>query len=228
MILNRDSAADTLLIRKLGLADYVPVWQAMQHYTDSRDGDSPDQIWLLEHPPVFTQGQAGKAEHLLATGDIPVVQVDRGGQVTYHGPGQLVGYLLLDLKRRKMGVRELVTLIEEAIVSCLAAYGIAANPRPDAPGVYVESGAKIAQLGLRVRKGCTFHGLSLNVEMDMQPFLRINPCGHAGMEVTSVALQTVGKGVAKPVLDSVAEQLMAELQSALQYRHVTTVDGLPE
>lgn len=212
-------AADTLVIRQLGLAEYVPVWEAMQRYTDQRDEHSSDQIWFLEHPPVFTQGQAGKAEHLLATGDIPVVQVDRGGQVTYHGPGQLVGYLLIDLKRRKMGVRELVTEIEQAIVRLLARYDIKASPRADAPGVYVDTGAKIAQLGLRVRRGCTFHGLSLNIAMDMEPFLRINPCGHVGMEVTSMKLQ----GVGQPDTDQIAEQLQQELQNGLGYDKVDVI-----
>nr|WP_200821398.1 lipoyl(octanoyl) transferase LipB [Oceanicoccus sp. KOV_DT_Chl] len=207
-----------LIVRHLGLADYVPVWQAMQNFTDQRNADSHDEMWLLQHNPVFTQGQAGKAEHLLATGDIPVIPVDRGGQVTYHGPGQLVGYLLIDLKRRKLGVRELVTAIENAIVSVLAQYQIAASPRADAPGVYVLAAngtpdAKIAQLGLRVRKGCSFHGLSLNVAMDMEPFLRINPCGHAGMAVTSMQLQ---QGVA-PSIDELSAQLVGQLMADLGY-----------
>lgn len=206
-------SADSLIVRNLGLAEYVPVWEAMQRFTDQRDENTADEIWFLEHPPVFTQGQAGKAEHLLATGDIPVVPVDRGGQVTYHGPGQLVGYLLIDLKRRKMGVRELVTAIEEAIVRLLARFDIQASPRADAPGVYVDNGAKIAQLGLRVRRGCTFHGLSLNIEMNMEPFQRINPCGHIGMEVTSMILQ----GVSEPQIDDVAAQLLDELRVDLSY-----------
>lgn len=164
----------------------------MQHFTDERDIDTTDEIWFLQHHRVFTQGQAGKAEHLLAPGDIPVIQVDRGGQVTYHGPGQLIAYLLIDLKRRGLGVRALVTAIENAIVDVLDQYQIKAAPRADAPGVYImptETGAKIAQLGLRVRKGRSFHGLSLNVDMDMEPFQRINPCGHIGLEVTSIKLQ---------------------------------------
>lgn len=206
-------AADTLQVRFLGLADYVPVWEAMQRFTDQRDEDSADEIWFLQHPPVFTQGQAGKAEHLLATGDIPVVPVDRGGQVTYHGPGQLVGYLLIDLKRRKMGVRELVTSIEQALVRLLKQFAIDASPRADAPGVYVESGAKIAQLGLRVRRGCTFHGLSLNIDMNMEPFQRINPCGHIGMAVTSMRLQ----GIDEPQIDEIAQQLLEQLRLDLSY-----------
>ena len=162
--------------------NYVDVWQAMKTFTDDRDDSTTDELWFVEHPPVFTQGQAGKEEHLLMTGDIPVVQVDRGGQVTYHGPGQQVVYFLINLKRRKMGVRELVTLIENGIVNALADYGIKAYPKPDAPGVYVDE-KKVASLGLRVRKGCSFHGLALNVNMDLSPFLRINPCGYAGLEM---------------------------------------------
>ena len=202
--------ANTLYARYLGLADYERVWRAMAGYTDIRDAQSPDELWFLEHPAVFTQGQAGKAEHLLAPGDIPVVQVDRGGQVTYHGPGQLVCYLLIDLKRHKIGVRDLVTAIERAIVNVLAGRGISASPRADAPGVYVESGAKIAQLGLRVRRGCSFHGLSLNIAMDMEPFHRINPCGFAGMEVTSMALQGVvstPEAMVAPLLTALQQQL---------------------
>ncbi len=208
-----------LNVRYLGVMDYMPVWQAMQRFTNNRDQSVVDEIWLLEHPPVFTQGQAGKAEHLLAPGDIPVIQVDRGGQVTYHGPGQLVGYLLIDLKRRKLGVRELVTAIETAIVSVLAYYKIAASPRSDAPGVYLQgsrpgtSGAKIAQLGLRIRRGCSFHGLSLNIDMDMQPFLRINPCGHIGMEVTSMREQLSEL----PAKQDISRLLMEYLQADLGY-----------
>ncbi|HEX5793518.1 MAG TPA: lipoyl(octanoyl) transferase LipB [Rheinheimera sp.] len=171
-----------LLIRELGVQDYSTVWHAMQQFTDQRNGDTPDQLWLLEHHSVFTQGQAGKEEHLLFPGDIPVVKVDRGGQVTYHGPGQLVVYVLLDLKRRNLGVRALVTLLEQVLIQLLAPYGITAYAKADAPGVYVDD-AKIASLGLRVRKGCTFHGLALNVNMDLSPFSRINPCGYAGMQM---------------------------------------------
>lgn len=209
-----------LIIRYLGLADYVPVWEAMQRFTEQRNSETPDEIWFLEHPPVFTQGQAGKAEHILAPGDIPVVQVDRGGQVTYHGPGQLVGYLLIDIKRHAMGVRELVTVIEESIVKLLANYGITAAPRADAPGVYVERGAKIAQLGLRVKKGCSFHGLSLNIDMNMEPFMRINPCGHVGMEVTSIALE--GGSAQSPM--EIAEQLQSHLMHALAYPDCQSIE----
>lgn len=174
--------SEALIIRDLGVVDYTETWQRMQQFTDNRNESTVDEIWLLEHPPVFTQGQAGKEEHLLFPGDIPVVKVDRGGQVTYHGPGQLVAYVLLDIKRRKIGVRELVTMIEQVIVGALAAHTVNAYARPDAPGVYVNE-AKVASLGLRVRKGCTFHGLALNVAMDLSPFSRINPCGYAGMRM---------------------------------------------
>ncbi|MDX1735330.1 MAG: lipoyl(octanoyl) transferase LipB [Halioglobus sp.] len=175
-----------MVLREPGLVEYEPTLDAMRRFTDERDAGTPDELWLLQHPPVFTQGQAGKAEHLLAPGDIPVVQVDRGGQVTYHGPGQWVLYLLVDLRRRGLGVRDLVDLIEHAIIELLADYGIEAAADPGAPGVYVD-GRKIASLGLRVRKGCSYHGLALNVDMDLEPFGRINPCGYAGLEVTSMA-----------------------------------------
>ena len=174
-----------LIVRSLGRQPYTETWEAMKAFTASRDEVTPDELWCLEHPPVYTQGQAGKAEHILMPGDIPVVQVDRGGQVTYHGPGQLVIYLMINLSRRKQGVRGLVDDIEQAIVAALAGQGIEAAPRPDAPGVYVD-GAKIASLGLRVRRGCSFHGLALNVAMDMEPFGRINPCGFAGMPMCQV------------------------------------------
>jgi len=176
---------DKILVRHLGLQPYEPVSQAMHDFTDRRDDTTPDEIWLVEHLPVFTQGQAGKAEHLLMTGDIPVIQSDRGGQVTYHGPGQQVMYVLLNLKRRKLGVRELVTLLEQTVVNTLAEYDIDAHPRADAPGVYVGE-MKICSLGLRIRKGCSFHGLALNINMDLAPFQRINPCGYAGMEMTQM------------------------------------------
>jgi len=178
-------SADTLIIRQLGLRPWAPVSLAMHRFTDQRDDSTPDEIWLVEHPPVFTQGQAGKTEHLLTPGDIPVMQSDRGGQVTYHGPGQQVMYVMINLKRRKVGVRQLVTALEETIVATLARLGITACARPDAPGVYVD-GRKICSLGLRIRNGCSFHGLALNVDMDLAPFLRINPCGYAGMEMTHI------------------------------------------
>ncbi len=208
--------ASALIVRQLGQRDYQSVWQQMQAFTDRRDSDTVDELWLLQHHPVFTQGQAGKAEHLLNPGDIPVVQSDRGGQVTYHGPGQLIGYLLVDIRRRGIGVRALVTAIETAIVNTLAQFGISAHPRPDAPGVYVDSGAKIAQLGLRVRRGCSFHGLSLNVDMDLAPFLRINPCGYAEMAVTSMAAE-LGRSPDKAELD---DQLVSAIVEQLGYNDV--------
>jgi lipoyl(octanoyl) transferase len=174
------------VVRELGLVDYLPTLHAMRHFTDSRSVDSPDELWLLQHSPVFTQGQAGRQEHVLAPGEIPVIQADRGGQVTYHAPGQWVLYVLLDLRRRQLGVRDLVDVIEQSIVQLLGGYGIDATAKPGAPGVYV-AGAKIASLGLRVRRGCSYHGLALNVDMDLEPFERINPCGYAGLEVTSMA-----------------------------------------
>ncbi len=175
-----------VIIRDLGLSDYETVFQDMQAFTVARDADTPDEIWLTEHHPVFTQGQAGKAEHLLAPGDIPVVQSDRGGQVTYHGPGQITAYLMFDLRRLGIGVRNLVTGIEEAMINTLAQNDIQAAPRADAPGVYIDDD-KIGSLGLRVRRGCSYHGLSLNVDMDLEPFSRINPCGLFGIQVTHMA-----------------------------------------
>ncbi len=177
--------ASTILFRDLGTVDYVTTWHAMQQLTDTRTESTGDEIWFLQHPPVFTQGQAGKAEHVLAPGNIPIVQVDRGGQITYHGPGQLVGYLLIDLRRKKMGARDLVSAIEQSLVQTLAELEIEAAPRADAPGVYTQ-GRKIASLGLRIRHGCSFHGLALNIDMDLEPFLRINPCGYQGMQMAQV------------------------------------------
>ncbi|WP_137975043.1 lipoyl(octanoyl) transferase LipB [Pseudomonas sp. F(2018)] len=202
-----------LVVRHLGLAEYLPTLEAMRSFTAERDEQTADEIWLLQHPRVFTQGQAGKAEHLLAPGDIPVVQVERGGQVTYHGPGQLVAYLMLNLRRQKLGVRELVTAMENALVDVLAGYGIEAAPKADAPGVYV-AGDKIASLGLRVRNGCSFHGLALNVDMDMSPFQRINPCGYAGLKMIQLRdlLET------PPSLDEVSERLERALRERLGYR----------
>ncbi|MGX4746409.1 lipoyl(octanoyl) transferase LipB [Providencia rettgeri] len=158
----------------------------MHQFTEDRTENTCDEVWLVEHPRVFTQGQAGKAEHVLAPGDIPVIQSDRGGQVTYHGPGQQVMYVMLDLKRNKIGVRELVTALENTVVNTLAHFNIAAYPRPDAPGVYV-NGDKICSLGLRIRQGCSFHGLALNIDMDLEPFNRINPCGYSELKMTQVS-----------------------------------------
>jgi lipoyl(octanoyl) transferase len=174
-----------LLVRSRGLIDYEATWAEMRAFTDGRTSATPDELWLQQHPPVFTLGQAGRREHLLDPREIPVVQTDRGGQVTYHGPGQLIAYLLLDLRRAGLGVKGLVNLLEECVMGLLWSYGINAKARPGAPGVYV-GGAKIASLGLRVRHGCSYHGLSLNVDMDLTPFGRINPCGYPGLAVTQV------------------------------------------
>ena len=172
-------------IHNLGLRPYQEIWDAMRACTAARDADSADQIWLVQHPPVYTQGQAGKPEHLLAPGDIPVIQIDRGGQITYHGPGQTVMYLLLDLRRAGIGIRALVSLIEESVIGYLQELGIRAQSRIDAPGVYVD-GKKIASLGLRVRGGCTYHGVALNVDMNLEPFSRINPCGFQNLQMTDI------------------------------------------
>ncbi|BAU72428.1 lipoyl(octanoyl) transferase LipB [Metapseudomonas furukawaii] len=204
--------APELIVRHLGLVDYLPTFEAMRRLTAERDERTADEIWLLQHPQVFTQGQAGKAEHLLAPGDIPVIQVDRGGQVTYHGPGQLVAYLMLDLRRLGLGVRDLVTAMEQSLVDVLASYGIEAAPKADAPGVYVQ-GDKIASLGLRVSRGCSFHGLALNVDMDMSPFWRINPCGYAGLKM----VQLKDLLVEPAPLDEVAERLERALRARLGY-----------
>jgi len=189
-----------LQVRRLGVREYTQVWKEMQAFTLQRDADTADELWLLEHPPVFTQGMNGKSEHLLAPGDIPVVPVDRGGQVTYHGPGQLVAYVMLDLRRLGIGIRRLVEALEQSVIDWLAAQGVTAQARRDAPGVYVE-GAKIAALGLRVKRGCSYHGLAFNVNMDLEPFSRINPCGYQGMPVTqlaelgiSLSVEEVGQG----------------------------------
>jgi len=173
-------------IRDLGLCDYTDIWQAMKSFTDSRTEQTNDEFWFVEHNPVFTQGQAGKDEHILAPGNIPVVHADRGGQVTYHGPGQQVVYIMIDLRRRGLGVRQLVTGIENGIIQFLAQYGIHSQARPDAPGVYLFTGEKICSIGLRIRKGCSFHGLALNIAPDLEPFSRINPCGFEGLQVTSL------------------------------------------
>lgn len=192
-------------IKSLGQVEYEPTWRAMQRFTAERTADTVDEIWLLQHPPTYTQGQAGKPEHLLNSAGIPVVKIDRGGQITYHGPGQIVAYLLLDLHRWKINVRELVRLMERAVIDLLAEYGIAAEGREDAPGVYVDD-AKIAALGLKIKHGCSYHGLSLNVDMDLSPFDNINPCGYQGLRVT----QCVELGITIPI-----EELQAQLTQNL-------------
>ena len=204
------------LVRDLGRQPYEPVWRAMQAFTDARDASTPDELWLVEHDPVFTLGQAGRPEHVLAPGDIPVLQVDRGGQVTYHGPGQIVAYPLLDLRRLKLGVRDYVCRIEQAVIDTLAEWNIRGERREGAPGVYV-NGAKVAALGIRVRRGCTFHGLAFNIAMDLEPFGRINPCGYAGLQVVSMLDLggPAGPEAVKPVLlAALAEQLGLRLRAA--------------
>lgn len=197
------------VLRRLGRVDYVPTWQAMQAFTAARTPDTPDELWLVEHPPVFTQGQAGRPEHVLANVGIPVVPIDRGGQVTYHGPGQVVVYVLLDLRRRGYGVKGLVERLEQAVIDLLADLGVAADRRPGAPGVYVGE-AKIAALGLRIRNGCSYHGLALNVDMDLAPFAAINPCGYAGLAVT----QCRAEGIALSP-ETVGDMLLERLQAGL-------------
>ena len=208
--------APPLQVHDLGRIDYAGALAKMRAFTDARDADTPDELWLLEHPPVFTQGQTGKAEHVLAAGDIPVVQADRGGQVTYHGPGQLVVYVLVDLHRRGFGVRSLVTRIEQAMIGTLRHYGIHAYADPAAPGVYVDDTAgtrmKIGSLGLRVRRGCSYHGLSLNVAMDLEPFSRINPCGYQGLRMTQVSALG-GPASITEVGTELARQLRQQLEA---------------
>ena len=209
----------SLGIRELGQVAYEPTWLAMKRFTDDRGPHTQDEVWLVQHPSVFTQGQAGKAEHLLLPGDIPVVKSDRGGQVTYHGPGQLVAYLLLDVRRLGFGVRELVSRMERCLIDLLASYGVSAVAKADAPGVYVD-GDKIASLGLRIRNGCSFHGLALNVDMDLEPFRRINPCGYAGLAMTQL------RDHAGPIeFAEVGARLRAQLVKHLDYAEQTTLTG---
>lgn len=212
-------AQHQLTIRHWGKVAYQAVWHAMQDFTNQRGPETQDELWLVEHPPVFTQGQAGKPEHILNLGDIPLVKSDRGGQVTYHGPGQLIVYLMLDVRRKKLGVRHLVTSMENAMIGLLDDYHINAYAKPDAPGVYVTNSdgieSKIASLGLRVRRGCSFHGLALNVNMDLAPFLRINPCGYAGMAMT----QSCALG-GPQTLDEARSQLIPKLAELLGYQHL--------
>lgn len=213
--LNPRSSILNPVIHSLGLVEYQPTWDAMKEFTAGRtpDGQIPgtrDEIWLAQHPPTYTQGQAGKPEHLLHPTNIPVVKIDRGGQITYHGPGQIVAYLLLDLRRLKLGVRELVRKMEQAVIDVLADHGVSAEGRISAPGVYV-NGAKIAALGLRIKNGCCYHGLALNVDMDLSPFYAINPCGYPGLKVT----QTRDLGIAGNP-DSLSEELAGKLVAQLE------------
>lgn len=200
--------------RQLGTCAYQTVYQDMLKFNQLRQADTEDELWFLQHQPVFTQGQAGKAEHILAAGDIPVVKTDRGGQVTYHGPGQLVVYLMLDIKRRGWGPRQLVTAIEQSLVDTLAHWDIAAAPRPDAPGVYVDE-RKVASLGLRISRGRTLHGLALNIDMDLEPFQRINPCGYAGMKMTDMRRETQADLLVEDVSEELQKQLFNQYQQAV-------------
>ena len=199
----------SLVVKTLGEEPYTETWQAMKKFTDSREAHAPDEIWFVQHPPVFTLGQAGKVEHLLTPGDIPVVHSDRGGQVTYHGPGQLVCYLLIDVRRRKLGVRDLVTAIEQSIVQLIKAYGVVSESKREAPGVYVD-GRKLAALGLRIRKGCSYHGLSLNVDMDLEPFSNINPCGFEGLEVIDMKRLGIDRSMTE-VMEALTDILIREI-----------------
>jgi lipoyl(octanoyl) transferase len=203
----------TPVVKRLGRVDYEPTFQAMQAFTASRSPETPDELWIVEHPPVYTLGQAGKLEHILRDVGIPIVKIDRGGQVTYHGPGQVVIYLLLDLPRRKIKVRELVSAIEQAVIDLLAEQGVTAERRDGAPGVYVGE-AKVAALGLRIRNGCSYHGVSLNVDMDLSPFAAINPCGYAGLKV----IQTKDLKIPLTAFEA-GEQLSQHLLQQLDKQH---------
>jgi lipoyl(octanoyl) transferase len=205
--------SEIVVVRTLGMQDYEPLWRGMQQFTESRSPLSPDEIWFTEHPPIFTLGLNANRDHLLAPGEIPVIQVDRGGQVTYHGPGQLMIYPLIDLKRASLGVRDLVTALEQSVIDLVAEHGIAAASRKDAPGVYVE-GKKIASVGLRVRRGASYHGMALNIDVDLEPFSRINPCGFSDLEV--IDLTTLG-------IDAAPAEIQAQVQAHL-LRHLR-MDG---
>ncbi len=209
----------SVLVRQLGCQDYEPVWRKMQEFTAQRDADTEDEIWLLQHEPVFTQGMNGKPEHILNRNNIPVVEIDRGGQVTYHGPGQIIVYCLIDLKRKKFGIRQMVSALEQAVIDYLADEKITAIARKDAPGVYVNN-AKISALGLRVKRGCSFHGLSINVDMDLSPFKQINPCGYEGLEVTQ--LKNLG---VKDNLAAVEEKLLRKICQQFDIDEVRQVSG---
>lgn len=216
------SASNSLIVRSLGLQEYAPLWRAMQHFTEQRNAGTPDEIWLSEHPPVFTLGLNASREHVLDPGDIPVIQTDRGGQVTYHGPGQLMIYPLIELKRNRLGVRDLVTALEQSIVDLAATLDITAAARADAPGVYVE-GCKLASVGLRVRRGASYHGMALNIDLDLEPFTRINPCGFSNLQLTD--LKRLGVNVS---MHDIAEQLLPHLLGhlGLSDKTVTTASSL--
>ncbi|NRB37581.1 MAG: lipoyl(octanoyl) transferase LipB [Pseudomonadales bacterium] len=219
---SQNPVSDTLIVKELGSQAYLPIWQAMKDFTDTRDENTLDECWLVEHEPVFTQGQAGKSEHILQHNNIPVVQCDRGGQVTYHGPGQAMLYCLVDIKRKKIGVRDFVTIMEQAVISLLSDLGIEAGLKEGAPGVYVK-GAKISALGLRVRRGATYHGLALNVDMDLSPFLQINPCGYEGMVVTDIKTLLTEKKQAVPTMAEINQQLLEKFSVLLHYSHIQYV-----
>lgn len=208
-----------MLVRQLGRQDYEPVWRKMQEFTAERDAETEDEIWILQHEPVFTQGMNGKPEHILNRNNIPVVEIDRGGQVTYHGPGQLIVYCLIDLKRKKFGIRQMVTALESAVINFLGHKNIQALARKDAPGVYVDN-AKIAALGLRVKRGCSYHGLSINVDMDMSPFKQINPCGYEGLAVTQ--LKDLG---VKESFTEIEQQVLAEICQQFSIDDIKQVNG---
>jgi lipoyl(octanoyl) transferase len=212
----------TIRVRSLGLQDYEPLWRAMQRFTDLRTPETADEIWFTEHPPVFTLGLNASRDHLLETGDIPVVQIDRGGQVTYHGPGMLMVYPLIDLKRQDLGVRDLVSALEQSVVDLAAGYGIDARAKPDAPGVYVAD-TKFASVGLRIRRGASYHGMALNVRVDLEPFLRINPCGYAGLEMTDLA--TLG---GDSDLGTVRDKLLPHFLRQLHLEDASVVTGAPD
>jgi lipoyl(octanoyl) transferase len=211
-----------MTVRMLGLQDYEPLWRAMQRFTDTRTPETIDEIWFTEHPPVFTLGLNASREHLLATGDIPVVQIDRGGQVTYHGPGMLMVYPLIDLKRLGLGVRDLVTALEQSVVDLAAEYGVEARAKPEAPGVYVAD-TKFASVGLRIRRGASYHGMALNVKVDLEPFLRINPCGYAGLEMTDLA--TLG---GDSDAETVSRKLLPHFLRHLRLQDANVISGAPE
>jgi lipoyl(octanoyl) transferase len=210
-------------IKSLGLVEYQPTWNAMKKFTAERTNDTRDEIWLLQHPPVYTQGLAGKPEHLLHSTSIPVVKIDRGGQITYHGPGQIVAYLLLDMRRWRISVRDLVRLMEQSVIDLLGEYGVAAHGRKDAPGVYVGD-AKIAALGLKIKNGCCYHGLAFNVDMDLSPFANINPCGHAGLRVTQACEQGITYSI-NELQAQLAQNLIHGLQWHLESKQHTEERG---
>lgn len=208
-----------IIIRELGLCEYLPIWQKMKQFTEQRQSDTPDEIWLLQHYPVFTQGQAGKAEHIHDAKSIPVIQTDRGGQVTYHGPGQLIAYTLIDLRRRGLSIRQLVTCLEQSVIALLQQYGIQAHALCKAPGVYINRN-KIASLGLRVKKACSYHGLSFNIDMDLSPFSNINPCGLTNIGVTQLSEQ-----ISTVNFDTISSQLVSYLMEKLSYNCVTILSA---